>query len=174
MVRDLKGRFRMQGLLCTDPEISAHDIVNWFPMRWQVEVTFEESRAHLGVETGRGWSAPTLARTMPLLLGLFSIVTLLAQRLWLQGGVEIRASTWYSKTLPTFSYGLRLKGVENTWKSDQSEKEKNGFRTWSVEIGAVPISTRNKRNRYQMPWRQSGGRCGVDRLLRCPRQAGIP
>ncbi|CAM3669102.1 NUDIX hydrolase [Deinococcus saxicola] len=47
------------------------------------------------------------------------------------------------------SYGLRLKGVENTWKSEGSEKEKNGFRTWSVEIGAVPISTRNKRNPYQ-------------------------
>ncbi|CAM3435822.1 hypothetical protein DESA109040_12485 [Deinococcus saxicola] len=47
-------------------------------------------------------------------------------------------------------YGLRLKGVENTWKSEQSEKEKNGFRTWSVEIGAVPISTRNKRNPYYL------------------------
>ncbi|CAM3517782.1 hypothetical protein DESA109040_15165 [Deinococcus saxicola] len=45
-------------------------------------------------------------------------------------------------------YGLRLKGVENTWKSEGSEKEKNGFRAWSVEIGTVPISTRNKRNPY--------------------------
>ncbi|WP_415784615.1 hypothetical protein [Deinococcus saxicola] len=45
-------------------------------------------------------------------------------------------------------YGFRLKGVENTWKSEGSEKEKNGFRTWSVEIGAVPISTRDKRNPY--------------------------
>ncbi len=106
MVRDPLGRFHTQVLFCTDPEISADDILNWFPMRWQVEVTFEESRAHLGVETGRGWAAPTIARTTPLLLGLFSIVTLLAQRLWSQGSVEIRASAWYSKTLPTFSDAL--------------------------------------------------------------------
>ncbi|CAM3711632.1 hypothetical protein DESA109040_20405 [Deinococcus saxicola] len=49
------------------------------------------------------------------------------------------------------SYRFRLKGVENIWKSEGSEKEKNGFRTWSVEIGAVPIPTRNKRNPYQSP-----------------------
>ena len=106
MVRDPLGRFQTQALFCTDPEISPDDILNWFPMRWQVEVTFEESRAHLGVETGRGWSALTIARTTPLLLGLFSLVTLLAQRLWSQGDAELRTSAWYSKTLPTFSDAL--------------------------------------------------------------------
>lgn len=106
IVRDPLGRFQTQILFCTDPEISADNILNWFPMRWQMEVTFEESRAHLGVETGRGWSIPTIARTTPLLLGLFSIVTLLAQRLWSQGGLEIKATAWYSKTLPTFSDAL--------------------------------------------------------------------
>ncbi|THF71315.1 hypothetical protein E7T06_02955 [Deinococcus sp. Arct2-2] len=106
MVRDPLGRFQTQGLFCTDAEISALDIVNWFPMRWQVEVTFEESRAHLGVETGRGWAALTIARTTPLLLGLFSVVTLREQRLWSRGDVEVRTSAWYSKTLPTFSDAL--------------------------------------------------------------------
>ncbi len=106
MVRDPLGRFQTQMLFCTDSEMSADDIPNWFSMRWQVEVAFEESRAHLGVETGRGWSASTIARTTPLLLGLFSIVTLLAQRLWSQGNVEIRTCAWYSKTLLTFSDAL--------------------------------------------------------------------
>ena len=30
---------------------SAKQIVAWFVQRWQLEVTFEEARAHLGVET---------------------------------------------------------------------------------------------------------------------------
>ena len=47
-------------------------------MRWSVEVTFEEARAHLGLETQRQWSEKAIARTAPVLLGLFSLVTLLA------------------------------------------------------------------------------------------------
>jgi hypothetical protein len=48
--------------------------------RWQVEVTFEEARRHLGLETQRQWSAAAIRRTTPALLGLFSLVTLLAHR----------------------------------------------------------------------------------------------
>lgn len=49
--------------------------------RWQVEVTFQEARAHLGVETQRQWSDRAIVRTTPCLLALFSIVALLADRL---------------------------------------------------------------------------------------------
>jgi hypothetical protein len=47
-------------------------------LRWNVEVTFDESRRHLGVETQRQWSDPVvsdraIARTTPVLLGLFSL-----------------------------------------------------------------------------------------------------
>ena len=41
-----------------------------------IEVTFEETRAHLGIETQRQWSDKAIARTTPLLMGLFSFVTL--------------------------------------------------------------------------------------------------
>ena len=57
----------------------AHDpikIIEWFVLRWNIEVTFEEVRAHLGVETQRQWSDLAIARTTPLLMGLYSIVTL--------------------------------------------------------------------------------------------------
>ena len=46
--------------------------------RWQVESTFQEVRAHLGVETQRQWTDLAIPRTTPALLGLFSLVTLLA------------------------------------------------------------------------------------------------
>jgi hypothetical protein len=44
--------------------------------RWSLEVTFEESRAHLGIETQRQWSDRAIERSTPLLFGLYSLVTL--------------------------------------------------------------------------------------------------
>ena len=68
-----------------------------------MEVTFQEVRNHLGVETQRQWSDLAIARTTPVLLGLFSIVTLLAHRLARNGQLPIRQAAWYTKTQATFS-----------------------------------------------------------------------
>jgi hypothetical protein len=56
LVRDPKGEFKPQALLCTDLEAAPQQIVCWFVMRWQLEVTFQEMRRHLGFETQRQWS----------------------------------------------------------------------------------------------------------------------
>ena len=81
LIRDPKRRFAPQALLCSDPAQDPAQIVAWFVRRWRVEVTFQEVRHHLGVETQRQWSDKAIARTTPCLLALFSIVTLLAARL---------------------------------------------------------------------------------------------
>ena len=81
LLRDPLGRFSPQALLCTDPARDPVQIIRWFILRWQVEVTFQEARAHLGVETQRQWSDHAIARTTSCLFGLFSIVTLLAGQL---------------------------------------------------------------------------------------------
>ena len=78
IVRDPKKIFKTQALLCTDLKVSAEQIIEWFVRRWQVEVTFHEVRTHLGVETQRQWADLSILRSTPALLGLFSIVTLLA------------------------------------------------------------------------------------------------
>jgi hypothetical protein len=44
-------------------------ILDWFVLRWRLEVTFEEARLHLGVETQRQWSDQAIARTTPSLMG---------------------------------------------------------------------------------------------------------
>ena len=49
-------------------------------MRWQLEVTFQEVRRHLGFETQRQWSDLAIRRTTPALMGLFSLITLFAHR----------------------------------------------------------------------------------------------
>ena len=59
-------------MLCTDPAADPTQILEWFVLRWQLEVTFQEVRTHLGVETQRQWSDLAIARTTPVLLGLFA------------------------------------------------------------------------------------------------------
>ena len=77
---------RTEALVCTDTETSPVQIIRWYLRRWRIEVIpyqvrdrlFQEVHAHLGVETQRQWSDRAIARTAPLLLGLFSWVTLVA------------------------------------------------------------------------------------------------
>lgn len=108
LIRDPKGGFDPQALLCTDQTIQAQQMVQWFVLRWQVEVTFHEVRTHLGVETQRQWSDLAIARTTPILLGLFSLVTLLAHSHARCGKLPVRKSAWYSKSVPTFSDALAI------------------------------------------------------------------
>jgi hypothetical protein len=77
-------------------------------MRWSVEVTFEEARTHLGLETQRQWSGLAIARTTPVLLGLFSLVTVLALQLSGDGQIPVPVTAWYHKDEPTFSDCLAL------------------------------------------------------------------
>lgn len=80
--------------------------VSWFVRRWTVEVTFQEARAHLGVETQRQWSDLAIQHTTPALLGLFSWVTLLAHQLQQSQSVPVRQTAWYRKLVPTFADAL--------------------------------------------------------------------
>jgi hypothetical protein len=87
----------------TDLNAHARDILAWFVSRWQVEVAFQETRRHLGVETQRQWSDKAILRTTPVLLGLFSIVTLWAHDLCKSRKLKPRTTAWYPKAVPTFS-----------------------------------------------------------------------
>jgi len=108
LVRDPLGKFDPQALLCTDADQDPVQVLRWFVQRWQVEVTFREVRDHLGVETQRQWSDPAIARTTPCLLGLFSLVTLLAAQLTPQARRAAATSAWYRKQRPTFSDTLAV------------------------------------------------------------------
>jgi hypothetical protein len=108
LIRDPKGTFKPQALLCTDLNVAPVQILKWFVMRWRVEVTFQEVRAHLGVETQRQWNDWAILRTTPALLGLFSLVTLLAHRLTQRGRLPVRQAAWYAKRWPTFSDALAV------------------------------------------------------------------
>jgi hypothetical protein len=108
IVRDPKKIFKTQALLCTDIKVSAEQIIEWFVRRWQVEVTFHEVRTHLGVETQRQWTDLSILRITPVLLGLFSVVTLFANLHAQKQKLPVQQTAWYIKKLPTFSDALRI------------------------------------------------------------------
>jgi DDE superfamily endonuclease len=106
LIRDPQGHVATQALLCTDPTVLPAQILAWFVHRWQLEVTFAEARRHLGLETQRQWSAAAIRRTTPVLLGLFSLVTLLAHWQMPRPVRVVRQATWYPKRDPTFADAL--------------------------------------------------------------------
>jgi hypothetical protein len=103
LVRDPNGELEPQAFLATDLNARPSDILAWFVCRWQVEVTFEEVRTHLGVETQRQWSDSAILRTTPALLALFSIVTLWTHDLANARKLKPRTAAWYAKSSLTFS-----------------------------------------------------------------------
>jgi hypothetical protein len=103
LIRDPFGKFATQALLCTDMKAKPEQIVAWFVQRWQLETTFQAVRTHLGVETQRQWNEPAIARTTPALMGLFSLVTVLAHRQNERERLPVRRAAWYAKERLTFA-----------------------------------------------------------------------
>jgi hypothetical protein len=103
LVRDPSGQLPTRAYFSTDLAQPAPTIVADFVKRWSLEVTFEESRAYLGVETQRQWNDQAIERTTPALFGLFSLVVLFGQALYPEGQLPLPQSAWYTKTEATFS-----------------------------------------------------------------------
>ena len=96
LVQDIKsGRF--EAFFSTDVKLSAEKIVEYYVLRWNIECTFQEVRAHLGVETQRQWSDQAINRSTPALMGLFSLVCLMAHKLTNGQGLPTSSTVWYEK-----------------------------------------------------------------------------
>ena len=108
LVRDPAGQLPTKAHFSTDLAQLPLTIIADCVKRWSIEVTFEESRAHLGLETQRQWSNLAIDRTTPALLGLFSLVTLFGQILYPDGHIPVSQTAWYTKSEPTFSDLLAL------------------------------------------------------------------
>ena len=89
LTRDPAGRRPPKALFSTDPTQAAEQMVRDEISRWSLEVTFEESRAQLGIETQRQWSDLAIERTTPILFGLSSLVALFGQALHPDGHIPV-------------------------------------------------------------------------------------
>lgn len=102
LVRTIDNSFQPAAFFCSDPTLAPLLILNCFVARWNIEVTFEELRAHLGFETQRQWSDRAIERTTPCLFGIFSLIVIFAKTLY-PHGLPIRQAEWYKKDEATFS-----------------------------------------------------------------------
>lgn len=102
LTRDPSGKRPPKALFSTDLTQTAEQIISDFMKRWSLEVTFEEGRAHLGIETQRQWSDRAIERSTPLLFGLYSLVTLFGRALHPHGPIPVAQAAWYHKQAATF------------------------------------------------------------------------
>ncbi len=103
LTRDPEGKHKPRAYFSTDQTQSGLSIITDFMKRWCAEVTFEESRAHLGVETQRQWSDKAIERMTPCLFGLYSLVALLGHRFHPTGDIPFQQTAWYRKRQATFT-----------------------------------------------------------------------
>jgi hypothetical protein len=100
-VHDLTGTHRDEYFYSTDVTLTAQEVIERYTQRWNIETTFAEMRAYLGLETTRGWCQRTVLRAEPCLFGLYTVVALLYWQLPEprgEGGVD-----WAGKQGVTFS-----------------------------------------------------------------------
>jgi hypothetical protein len=107
LVVDPTGTLDPLPLMSTDPLLSIEEMISLYIDRWSLEVTFEETREHLGVETQRQWSDKAIARSTPILMGLYSLVCLMACQLEREGAIVPEKTAWHQKEHITFSDMLR-------------------------------------------------------------------
>jgi hypothetical protein len=108
LVRDPQGKLADAAFFWTDLPATPEQILHWVVMRWAVEGTVEEARAHRGMETQRQWADQAIARTTPVLLGLCSLVPVLALRFCPEGRLPVEGTAWYHKPAATFPDCLAL------------------------------------------------------------------
>jgi len=105
-VHDLSGTHRDEYFFSTDVQMTPQQIIETFTGRWSIEVTFEEMRAYLGLETTRGWIRQTVLRMAPCLFGLYSVVALLFDLL---PAKQKKATVcWDKKSTVTFSDAITV------------------------------------------------------------------
>jgi hypothetical protein len=101
-VRDLSGTHRDEYFYTTDLTLTPAEVIERYAERWNIETTFAEARAYLGLETTRGRAERTVLRAEPMLFGLYSVVALMYEQLpeRLQGQGQVQ---WEGKQAVTFS-----------------------------------------------------------------------
>lgn len=90
---------KVEAFFSTDVNLTPKQIIENFVLRWTIEVTFEEVRAHLGMETQRQWSNKAIKRTTPILMANFSLVCIIAhmQNSLTKSVITTLSSAWYNK-----------------------------------------------------------------------------
>jgi hypothetical protein len=119
LIHDPSGQKEPRAFICTNQHNQARTIILTFIQRWSLEGTFEEARAHLGIETQRQWSDLAIERTTPLLLCAYSLVTLMGTHLAKTEPLLVEQTAWYHESAATFHDVLAAVRLQ-IWKQQSS------------------------------------------------------
>jgi len=101
-VRDAEGTRRDEYFYTTHDGFTPEQVVTLYTLRWNLEVAFQELRAHLGFETPRQRVEKSVLRMAPCLLGLFSVISLIYHEHLKRHKVATCDRPCYTKSEPTF------------------------------------------------------------------------
>ena len=137
-VHDVTGNRDDAYFYSTDPDMCPEEIVELYTWRWNIEVTFQEAKEHLGAESTRNWCKQSVLRSFPCLLGLYSVVVLMFLH-HKQSGGEVQKTTMpndgrqhvtFSDVLATVRQSLLIELFEQPMKKGASKKSKTNQNNW--------------------------------------------
>ena len=129
LVVDPTGKLDPLPLMSTDALMTPKQIIELYIDRWSLEVTFEEAREHLGVETQRQWSDKAIARSTPVLMGLYSLVCLMGKRLEVENLLRVKKTAWHQKERAAFSDILRTVRL-TIWRENLNQRKAEISSSW--------------------------------------------
>ena len=98
------SKAKAEAFFSTSSEHDIKYIIETYVARWPIEVTFEESRRHLGIETQRQWCDKSIDRETPAIFASFSLINLIALKMTSENEkIQIKQASWYKKKEATFS-----------------------------------------------------------------------
>lgn len=102
-IEPLVGQRGKQAFYSTVHDADAQQVLAWYAMRWAIEVTFHDSKQHLGFEQPQGWTRKAAQRTAPMAMLLYTLVILWFHRHGRRLYQPIDRPWYPSKTQPSFA-----------------------------------------------------------------------
>lgn len=134
LIKTPDGKNAAETFFSTDIELTPTQIIYYFVCRWNIEVTFEEARAHLGIETQRQWSDKAIQRCTPLLMGLYSILTLVSLKINETKQLMVQdVTTWYDKQGELTFSDILVTIRRSIWKQRYFSKSANNPELIKIE-----------------------------------------
>jgi len=122
VVRDPSRRRRDEAFFCTDLQQDPAFVLQTYAARWTLEVTFHDSKQHLGFGQAQNQTPQAVARTAPFAALVYSLVVLWAAAHLQQGGtLGWIVRPWYpTKTAVAFP-DLLTALCQDLWRTRFSE-----------------------------------------------------
>jgi Transposase DDE domain len=73
-IEPLRGGRPMQAFYATVDDATPQQVVAWYAARWSIEVTFHDTKQHLGFAQPQGWTRQAAERTAPTAMLLYSLI----------------------------------------------------------------------------------------------------